>query len=36
MKDTTIEKIYAEDIHLDGGTQPRAKFDERLWREYEE
>lgn len=32
----TIEMIYPEYIRLDGGTQPRAKIDEAVWREYGE
>jgi hypothetical protein len=32
----TIEKIFPENIRLDGGTQPRAKIDQAICDEYEE
>jgi hypothetical protein len=32
----TLEKIFPENIRLDGGTQPRAEIDKAVCREYEE
>lgn len=32
----TLEKIYPENIRLDGGTQPRAEIDKVVCKEYEE
>src|SRR3990172_2809657 len=32
----TIEKLFPEDIRLDGGTQPRAKIDQAVCDDYGE